>query len=123
MAAKSKLLRILKMVEYLTSRICVPCKGGVAALLIREAEELLTQTPGWELKDDAHHLYNRFEFDNFLESLSFVNKVGQLAEAEGHHPRIVTEWGNVTISWWTHKIRGLHRNDFIMAAKTDRLYE
>ena len=109
------------MVENLTSRVCVPCKGGVPALLIREAEELLTQTPGWELKDDAHHLYNRFEFDNFLESLSFVNKVGQLAEAEGHHPDIEFGWGYAGIKIYTHKINGLHENDFILAAKINEL--
>ncbi len=62
-----------------------------------------------------------FSFNNFGEALEFTNKVGKVAEAEGHHPAILTEWSRVTVSWWTHKIRGLHRNDFIMAAKTDRV--
>ena len=63
------------------------------------------------------------KYKNFDEALTFTNKVGQLAEAEGHHPSILTEWGKVTVTWWTHKIKGLHRNDFIMAAKTDQLYQ
>ena len=63
-----------------------------------------------------------FRFSNFAEALTFTDKVGELAETEGHHPAILTEWGRVTVTWWTHKIRGLHRNDFIMAAKTDQIY-
>ncbi len=63
-----------------------------------------------------------FKFKNFVQSLEFTNQVGALAEAEGHHPALLTEWGRVTVTWWTHKIKGLHRNDFIMAAKTDQLF-
>ena len=109
------------MPEYLTSKVCVPCKGGMPALNIQEAKELLTQTPGWELKEEAHHLYNLFNFENFLDSLSFVNKVGQLAEEEGHHPDIEFGWGYVGIKIYTHKINGLHENDFILAAKINQL--
>jgi 4a-hydroxytetrahydrobiopterin dehydratase len=68
------------------------------------------------------HLEKEFKFDNFVHALAFTNKIGELAEEEGHHPALLTEWGKVTVSWWTHKIRGLHRNDFIMAAKSDQTY-
>ena len=64
-----------------------------------------------------------FSVDDFAQALEFTNKVGELAEEEGHHPALLTEWGRTTVTWWTHKIRGLHRNDFIMAAKTDELYQ
>jgi 4a-hydroxytetrahydrobiopterin dehydratase len=73
-------------------------------------------------REGIKRLERTFKFKNFVQALAFTNKVGELAEAEGHHPAILTEWGKVTVTWWTHKIRGLHRNDFVMAAKTDRLY-
>ena len=63
-----------------------------------------------------------FKWKNFVQALAFTNRVGELAEEEGHHPALLTEWGKVTVTWWTHKIKGLHRNDFIMAARTDQLY-
>jgi 4a-hydroxytetrahydrobiopterin dehydratase len=72
-------------------------------------------------KDGIKRLERSFLFDDFAQALAFTNKVGQIAEEEGHHPDILTEWGRVTVSWWTHKIGGLHKNDFIMAAKTDNL--
>jgi 4a-hydroxytetrahydrobiopterin dehydratase len=79
--------------------------------------------PDWQIRnqDGVDQLTRAFVFKNFSQALEFTNRVGELAEAEGHHPAILTEWGRVTVSWWTHKIGGLHRNDFIMAAKTDRL--
>jgi len=90
-------------------------------LVISEAQELLVQTPGWQLKEKGHHLHKRYEFNDFLGSLSFVNKLGQLAEAEGHHPDIAFGWGYAEIKIFTHKINGLHENDFILAAKIDQL--
>ena len=72
-------------------------------------------------RDGIKRLERVFKFKDFAEALAFTNKVGQIAEEEGHHPSILTEWGRVTVTWWTHKIKGLHRNDFIMATKTDRL--
>src|SRR5213078_2900735 len=89
-----------------------------------EIAELQPQVPDWELLDvdGVKRLRRSFAFDGFAPALAFTNAVGALAEEEGHHPALLTEWGRVTVSWWTHKIRGLHRNDFVMAAKTDELY-
>ena len=88
-----------------------------------EIEELQLQVPNWKLveRESTLRLERIFRFNNFAEALSFTNRVGALAEAEGHHPAILTEWGQVTLTLWTHAIRGLHRNDFIMAAKIDSL--
>ncbi len=85
---------------------------------------LKPQVPDWALTEEGGvpRLERAFRFKDFARALAFTDRVGALAEAEGHHPRIVTEWGRVTVAWWTHKIRGLHRNDFIMAAKTDALF-
>ena len=90
-----------------------------------EIAELHPQIPTWEIveRDGIKRLEKVYKFDNFVDALAFTNKVGELAEEEGHHPAILTEWGKVTVTWWTHKIRGLHQNDFIMAAKTDQLYK
>jgi 4a-hydroxytetrahydrobiopterin dehydratase len=87
--------------------------------------ELRREVPEWAVveRDGVLRLERTFRFPDFAEALRFTNRVGELAEQEGHHPALLTEWGRVTVSWWTHKIRGLHRNDFVMAAKTDRLYE
>ena len=90
-----------------------------------EAAELHRQVPDWELieVDGIKRLRRVFSADDFAQALEFTNGVGELAEAEGHHPALLTEWGSTTVTWWTHKIRGLHRNDFIMAAKTDELQQ
>jgi 4a-hydroxytetrahydrobiopterin dehydratase len=84
---------------------------------------LRAQVPDWQVveREGIRRLERTFRFPDFASALAFTNQVGALAEAEGHHPAILTEWGRVTVSWWTHAIRGLHRNDFIMAAKTDAL--
>lgn len=88
-----------------------------------EIAELHPQVADWELVelDGIRRLRRVFSFDDFAQALAFTERVGALAEVEGHHPALLTEWGRTTVSWWTHKIRGLHRNDFIMAAKTDEL--
>ena len=81
--------------------------------------------PEWQIveQDGVKRLKRVFKFDDFAKALAFTNRVGEIAEEEDHHPVLVTEWGRVTVTWWTHKIGGLHRNDFVMAAKTDRQYE
>jgi len=108
----------------LTEMKCLPCRGGEPTLTDAEIAELHPQVREWEAveREGTKRLERIFKFRNFAEALTFTDKVGQLAEAEGHHPAILTEWGRVTVTWWTHKIRGLHRNDFIMAAKTDQMY-
>jgi len=110
--------------EALTQMKCVPCRGGEPTVTDAEVAELLPQVPEWRIvaRDSIKRLERVFRFPDFAQALAFTNEVGELSEAEGHHPAILTEWGKVTVTWWTHKIRGLHRNDFIMAAKTDTLY-
>jgi len=109
----------------LTGERCVACRRDAPGLTDSEIADLNPQLPEWEIltQDEIPRLVRIFNFKNFAEALSFTQKVGELAESEGHHPAILTEWGRVTVSWWTHKIRGLHRNDFIMAAKTDAAYD
>jgi len=103
---------------------CVACRAGAPHVTAEETEQLKPQVPDWKLieEDGVRKLQREFRFTDFAQALAFTDKVGGLAEVEGHHPRIVTEWGKVNVTWWTHKIRSLHRNDFIMAAKTDGLY-
>jgi 4a-hydroxytetrahydrobiopterin dehydratase len=103
---------------------CVPCRGGERTVTAAEAAELHRQVPEWQAveREGIKRLERIFAFPNFAQALRFTNAVGAVAEEQGHHPAILTEWGRVTVTWWTHKIRGLHRNDFIMAAKTDALY-
>ena len=103
---------------------CVPCRGDEPTVTEDEINDLKPKVPEWEIieQDGIKQLQRMFKFDNFANALAFTNKVGEIAEDEGHHPMLVTEWGKVTVSWWTHKIGGLHRNDFIMAAKTDDQY-
>lgn len=104
---------------------CVPCRGGEPPLDPQEIAGLLPDVPGWDVTEEMGipRLVRIFKLRNFAQALEFTQLVGSIAEAEDHHPAILTEWGKVTVSWWTHKIKGLHRNDFIMAAKTDRLYQ
>ena len=99
-------------------------KEGEQPLAEPEAERMHRQLPKWSIvrRDGIERLERSFEFKDFADALAFTNKVGELAEAEYHHPAILTEWGKVTVTWWTHAVKGLHKNDFIMAAKTDGLY-
>ena len=110
--------------EQLVEQRCVPCRGGEPPLTEAEIAALHPQVPAWQgvVREGIPRLERTFRFRNFAEALRFTLQVGELAEAEGHHPVLLTAWGKVTVTWWTHKIRGLHRNDFIMAAKTDALY-
>jgi 4a-hydroxytetrahydrobiopterin dehydratase len=109
--------------EPLTQMRCVACDRDAPRATKEEIAELQPQIPEWEIVevDGVERLTRVFTFDDFRQALDFTGAVGELAEDEGHHPALLTEWGKTTVSWWTHKIRGLHRNDLIMAAKTDRL--
>jgi 4a-hydroxytetrahydrobiopterin dehydratase len=111
-----------KMANALAERICTPCRGGVPPLTLDEAERFHAEVPQWELVDDAHRIEGEFRFKNFREALSFVDRVGELAESQGHHPDISFGWGYAKISLRTKKIKGLHENDFIMAGRIDRIF-
>ena len=102
---------------------CVACRKDAPRVADEEAADLKPQIPDWTMEEHngVPRLVRTFRAPNFRDALAFSQRVGDLAEEEGHHPALLTEWGTVTVSWWTHKIRGLHRNDFIMAAKTDAL--
>ena len=104
----------------LAERQCVPCRGGVPPLRGDELKALAAQLPGWEVIDE-HHLQRTYKFKDFREALAFVNRVGELAEEQGHHPDICFGWGKAEISIWTHKIDGLTESDFVLAAKIDKL--
>jgi 4a-hydroxytetrahydrobiopterin dehydratase len=110
--------------QDLTQLKCEACRVGAPQVTEAEATEYQKQLPDWMIveRDGVKRLERAYQFKNFGIALAFTNKVGELAEQEDHHPAILTEWGKVTVAWWTHKIRGLHRNDFIMAAKTDEAY-
>lgn len=105
--------------EELRTRSCIPCRGGALPLGAVQAEALLAQLSGWTLEDDAHRIARRFTFRTFAAAYAFVTRVAKLAEAEGHHPDITFGWGYADISLQTHVIKGLHENDFILAAKID----
>ncbi len=109
--------------RILSAERCVACRRDSPRVTEAEIVELRREVPDWQLleRDSIARLERVFHFPNFADALAFTNRVGALAEEEAHHPALLTEWGRVTVTWWTHKIRGLHRNDFIMAAKTDAL--
>lgn len=109
------------MESSLAEKTCTPCKGGVPPLTREEADELAVQASEWTLLEDPSRIERTFRFANFREALAFVQRVGDVAEREGHHPDIRFGWGYAAVSLYTHKIKGLHENDFIMAAKIDRL--
>jgi len=108
----------------LTQGSCVPCRGGVPTLTEAEVAELKPQVPQWEVieVEGGSRLRRGFRFRDFRQALDFAIQVGELAEREQHHPDLHVAWGRVVVETWTHKIHGLHRNDFILAAKTDALY-
>lgn len=106
----------------LTTKQSTPCQGGIPPLIGPEAEQFLPEVPHWELKDGATKIKRTFRFKNFLDALGFAQKVGLLCEAEGHHPDIGIGWGCCKVEFQTHKINGLHENDFIMAAKVNELF-
>jgi 4a-hydroxytetrahydrobiopterin dehydratase len=112
------------MTETLAKGVCEPCRKGAPQVTAEEMEALRPQVPAWDVveRDGEARLERVFEFKDFAEALAFTNRVGAIAEEQDHHPALLTEWGRVTVGWWTHTIRGLHRNDFVMAARTDEAY-
>jgi len=108
----------------LTTLSCVACSGDSPLASTEEIETLRLQVPSWDVlsSEGVGKLERVFDFNDFTQALDFTNNVGKLAEKENHHPAILTEWGKVTVTWWTHKIGGLHHNDFVAAAKTDQLF-
>ena len=104
---------------------CTACRGDEPTLTDAEIAQMHPQVPEWQViqREGIKRLQRVFGFRNFAQALAFTNRVGEQAEKEGHHPALLTEWGKVTVTWWTHKIGGLHQNDFIMAARTDELFE
>ncbi len=105
----------------LTNRTCTPCKGGIPPLTGAEAKSYLAETPDWMLDETATRIERKFNFKNFADALDFVQKIGVIAEQEGHHPDICFGWGYCSVVLFTHKIKGLHENDFIIAAKVNAL--
>jgi 4a-hydroxytetrahydrobiopterin dehydratase len=108
------------MTTMLVEKTCTPCRGGIPPLTEAEASALLTQAPAWALRDDATRIERTYRFKDFSAAFGFVRIVAELADAEAHHPDVSFGWGYVTVSFRTKKIKGLHENDFIMAAKLDR---
>ena len=107
----------------LSKETCSACRADAPTVTDEEREQLKTEIPDWKQveEDGIEKLQRVFSFPDFAAALAFTNQVGELAESVGHHPALLTEWGRVTVTWWTHKIGGLHRNDFICAARTDSL--
>lgn len=108
------------MTTELADKTCVPCRGGVPPLKGKDLDDLHQKIPEWQVPGE-HHLEREFKFPDFRQALEFVNRVGAIAEEQGHHPDILLAWGKVGITLWTHKIDGLTESDFILAAKIDRL--
>jgi len=110
--------------EKLNQMSCEVCRVGTPTATEDEIAEYRQQVPDWSIveRDGVRRLEREFQFLDFQQAMIFCNQLAELSQAEGHHPRICIEWGKVTVTWWTHKIGGLHRNDFVMAAKTDELY-
>lgn len=109
--------------SQLTNKTCVACKVGAPLATEEEINEFMQQLPNWTIveEDEVKRLKRIFTFNNFVDAAAFTQKVSVLAEDENHHPAILTEWGKVSVFWWSHKIKGLHVNDFIMAVKTELL--
>jgi 4a-hydroxytetrahydrobiopterin dehydratase len=112
------------MMSDLAGGRCEPCRKGAPRVTSAEADELLREVPEWAIRnvDGEDRLERVFTFPDFAAAMAFSVRIGEIAEEEGHHPALLTEWGRVTVGWWTHKIGGLHRNDFVMAAKTDEVH-
>lgn len=107
----------------LEQKSCVPCRGGIPPMPQEEAQKMLLDVPRWKMSADGIAIERNYAFDNFVDALSFANKVGDLAEHEGHHPDLELGWGYCKVRFYSHKIGGLHENDFIMASKTETLYQ
>jgi 4a-hydroxytetrahydrobiopterin dehydratase len=105
----------------LAAKTCVPCRGGIPAMPLERAEELLAQVPGWRLLGGGTKIERAFRFEDFASAMRFANRVADLAEQQGHHPDLAVGWGCCTVTTYTHKIGGLHENDFVLAAKVNEL--
>tara|TARA_B100000989_G_scaffold293204_1_gene270222 strand:- start:117 stop:461 length:345 start_codon:yes stop_codon:yes gene_type:complete len=108
----------------LSEKKCIPCEGGIPSFDIKEIHKYLKKVDGWDVKKDdneSFYIIKDFKFDNFIKSQSFINKVGEIAEIEGHHPDILFGWGYAKIKIFTHAINGLHESDFVLAAKIDKI--
>ena len=112
------------MTDY-TKMTCEACRAGAPPVTHEALAEFLDTHPDWErlIVDDEPRLRRAYRFGNFAAALTFTNSIGELAESEGHHPALLTEWGRVTVDWWTHKIGDIHLNDLIMAARSDTLHD
>ena len=110
--------------EDLSEQSCEACRADAPRISEDELKRLMSAIPDWEIIviDGIMQLTREFSFGDFALAMAFSNRVGDLAEAVDHHPAILTEWGRVNVTWWSHKIRGLHKNDLIMAARTDKTY-
>jgi 4a-hydroxytetrahydrobiopterin dehydratase len=113
-----------EVMSELSAMKCVPCHKGAPPASDEQIAEYKSQVPDWEILevDGVKRLRRVFKFKDFAAALAFTNEIGEIAEQQDHHPTLLTEWGKVTVTWWTHAIGGLHANDFVMAAKTDQLY-
>lgn len=111
------------MPDAFAQQPCIPCSGSLPPATAEEIVALHRHVPQWSLikAKDINQLQRQYQFSNFQKALEFTNRVGAIAELAGHHPALLTEWGKVTVTWWTHAINGLHQNDFVMAAKTDEI--
>jgi 4a-hydroxytetrahydrobiopterin dehydratase len=111
--------------SQLNQQECQACHAGAPKISQDELAQLIRNIPDWSaiVRDDVMQLERLFKFSNFEKALAFTNKVGAMAESQGHHPALLTEWGQVRVTWWSHSIKGLHQNDFICAAKTDLLLD
>jgi 4a-hydroxytetrahydrobiopterin dehydratase len=109
----------------LSQQSCEACRAGAPRISDADLKDLMPSIPDWSIVvvDEIMRLSREFSFKNFEQAMVFSNRVGDIAEAAGHHPAILTEWGKVTVTWWTHKIKGLHKNDLIMAARSDQLFQ
>lgn len=110
--------------EDLKNQKCEACRVGAPPANDEEMEQFKSQNPDWEITDSngVPRVQRQYSFPDFVSAMTFANNVGEIAEEEGHHPLLTIEWGKVLVAWWTHKIKNIHRNDLIMAAKTDALY-
>jgi 4a-hydroxytetrahydrobiopterin dehydratase len=108
----------------LSKQSCEACRADAPKVSDEDLKLLMPNIPDWQVivVDGVMQLSREFDFRNFEQAMAFSNRVGDIAEAEDHHPAILTEWGKVTVTWWSHKIKGLHKNDLIMAARTDEVY-
>lgn len=109
----------------LNQQQCHACSADAEKLEPQQAQKLLIELPSWQIVEHAGvaQLRRRFKFANFVDALAFANRVGEMAEQQAHHPDLLIRWGCVEVCWWSHKLKGLHRNDFICAAKSDELYQ